>query len=105
MLAENSKPLVIITGASSGIGAAVAKIFSEVGYSTALLFRNKNIMDSLQLNNLDKHANEFIVEKMIKDLKNMICFIIFFAHYLKYIMRWVVWTIMESAFQHSRYSI
>lgn len=45
------KPLVIITGASSGIGAAVAKIFSEAGYATALLARNKNVMDNLQIKN------------------------------------------------------
>ncbi len=45
------KSLVIITGASSGIGAAVAKIFSEAGYATALLARNKNVMDALHLEN------------------------------------------------------
>lgn len=42
---------MIITGASSGIGASVAKIFSEAGYATALLARNKNVMDSLQIKN------------------------------------------------------
>src|SRR3990167_8766429 len=46
-----NKPLVIITGASSGIGAAVAKLFSEAGFSTALLARNKDVMNSLQLEN------------------------------------------------------
>lgn len=46
-----SKPLIIITGASSGIGAAVATLFSEAGYSTALLSRNKSVMDALQLKN------------------------------------------------------
>lgn len=46
-----NKPLVIITGASSSIGAAVAKIFSEAGYATALLARNKSIMDALHLEN------------------------------------------------------
>ena len=46
-----NKPLVIITGASSGIGAAVAKLFSEAGYATALLARNKNVMDALALEN------------------------------------------------------
>ena len=42
---------MIITGASSGIGAAVAKLFSEAGYATALLARNKNVMDALALEN------------------------------------------------------
>jgi NADP-dependent 3-hydroxy acid dehydrogenase YdfG len=47
----NKTPLIIITGASSGIGNAVAKLFSEAGYATALLARNKNAMDALQLKN------------------------------------------------------
>ena len=31
------KPLAVITGASSGIGAATAKAFSKAGYPTLLL--------------------------------------------------------------------
>lgn len=46
-----NKPLVIITGASSGIGAATAKLFSEVGYATALLARNIKAMTELQIPN------------------------------------------------------
>ena len=46
-----NKPLIVITGSSSGIGAAVAKLFSEAGCATALLARNKNVMDALQLKN------------------------------------------------------
>ena len=42
---------IIITGASSGIGAATAKAFSEAGYSVAMLARNKNAMDQFQIPN------------------------------------------------------
>ena len=34
-----NKPLVIITGASSGIGAAMAKVFSQAGYPLGLFAR------------------------------------------------------------------
>lgn len=43
------KPLIIITGASSGIGAATAKIFSAAGYPLGLIARNKTAMEQLHL--------------------------------------------------------
>jgi len=43
--------LVVITGASSGIGATTAKIFSEAGYPVALFSRNKTAMEALNLPN------------------------------------------------------
>ncbi len=46
-----NKPLVIITGASSGIGAAMAKIFSAAGYSLGLFARNLDAMEKLNLPN------------------------------------------------------
>src|SRR5262245_45565742 len=46
-----NKPLVIITGASSGIGAAIATLFSEAGYSLGLLARNVDAMKKLDLPN------------------------------------------------------
>jgi NADP-dependent 3-hydroxy acid dehydrogenase YdfG len=46
-----NKPLVIITGASSGIGAALATLFSEAGYSLGLFARNKDAMEKLNLPN------------------------------------------------------
>jgi len=46
-----SKPLVIITGASSGIGAAVAKVFSAEGYPVGLIARNGEAMRNLNLPN------------------------------------------------------
>lgn len=42
-------PLVIITGASSGIGLATAKLFSERGHPLLLLARRLEIMDALHL--------------------------------------------------------
>ena len=43
--------LVIITGASSGIGATTAKSFSKAGYPLALLARNLEAMEKLNLPN------------------------------------------------------
>ncbi len=45
------KSLVIITGASSGIGEASAKVFSAAGYSLGLLARNIEAMKNLNLPN------------------------------------------------------
>ena len=44
-----NKPLVVITGASSGIGAGIAKAFAEAGFPLALLARNKTAMLELAL--------------------------------------------------------
>lgn len=46
---KNHKPLIIITGASSGIGAGIARRFSEAGFSLGLLARNLNALEELQL--------------------------------------------------------
>ena len=46
-----SKELVVITGASSGIGAAMAKAFSEAGHPLLLLARRLEPMQALDLPN------------------------------------------------------
>ncbi len=46
-----SKPLVVITGASSGIGAETAKLFSAAGYPLLLLARRLPPMKKLKLPN------------------------------------------------------
>ena len=43
------KKLVVITGASSGIGMETAKRLSENGHPTLLISRRKEIMDNLNL--------------------------------------------------------
>jgi NADP-dependent 3-hydroxy acid dehydrogenase YdfG len=45
------KKLVIITGASSGIGAATAKAFSAAGHPLLLLARRLDLLNALQLPN------------------------------------------------------
>ena len=45
------KPLISITGASSGIGAAAARTFSDAGYSLLLMARRVEKMQALSLPN------------------------------------------------------
>lgn len=45
----SAKPLVVITGASSGIGAATARLFSEAGHPLLLLARRLEPMEALGL--------------------------------------------------------
>ena len=51
MKTSSKQPVVIITGASQGIGAAIAKLFSTSGFSTALLARNTKAIQAMNLPN------------------------------------------------------
>jgi NADP-dependent 3-hydroxy acid dehydrogenase YdfG len=46
-----NKPLIVITGASSGIGAAMAQVFSNAGHPVGLIARNLDAMKKLNLKN------------------------------------------------------
>ena len=46
-MAALDKPLVAITGASSGIGAAVAQRFSEAGHPLLLVARRVEMIEAL----------------------------------------------------------
>lgn len=47
----SKKPLIVITGASSGFGAACAKLFSKAGYPLLLLARRLDRIQALDLPN------------------------------------------------------
>lgn len=49
MNATSQKPLVLITGASSGIGHALALTFAQAGYSLGVIARNKAALENLNL--------------------------------------------------------
>ncbi|MGF6674307.1 SDR family NAD(P)-dependent oxidoreductase [Paraburkholderia tuberum] len=55
-----SKSLVIITGASSGIGEATAHLLSQLGYPLLLLARRLERLDSLELPNTTITTNDAI---------------------------------------------
>ena len=64
-----NKPLIIITGASTGIGAAMARLFSSAGYSLGLISRNLQAMQEMKLQNtvcLSADVTDY------EDLKNAI---------------------------------
>lgn len=46
-----TKPLIVITGASSGIGAAIAQNFAQAGHSLLLLARELEPMQALNIEN------------------------------------------------------
>lgn len=50
-MADSYKPLVVITGASSGIGAAMARRFSEAGHALLLIARRLDKIEALGLPN------------------------------------------------------
>ena len=45
---EKSKGTVLVTGASSGIGAALARVFASKGFALVLTARRENLLQQLQ---------------------------------------------------------
>ena len=65
-----SKPIALITGASSGIGRATARTFLDGGYTTIVTARR---VEALQ-ETLDGHANGFAIPAdMTKPMKSRPC--------------------------------
>ncbi len=73
------KPLIMITGASSGLGASTAKLFSRAGYPLALFSRNLAKMEQLNLNNVKLYAVDVAdknqLDEAIQNVKNQYGFI------------------------------
>ena len=65
------KPTVVISGASSGIGAATARIFSQNGYLVVLLGRNKKRLALLQAELKNSKAYAFDLTKASEVDKNI----------------------------------
>ncbi|MBY7705043.1 SDR family NAD(P)-dependent oxidoreductase [Vibrio harveyi] len=60
------KKLVAITGASSGIGLACAKLFSEQGYPVLIMARRKEILDNLNLKIVLQHVLMLEISNKLK---------------------------------------
>lgn len=60
--------IALITGATSGIGAACAHIFAAQGYNLVLLARRTNLLDDIAKHLADKYAIE--VKKIVADVRD-----------------------------------
>jgi NADP-dependent 3-hydroxy acid dehydrogenase YdfG len=69
MSTSMKKPLVIITGASAGIGAATAERFAKEGFRLALLARRKERLEQMQK---DLNTDTFIYELDIRSSKAVV---------------------------------
>ena len=62
-----NEPVVVITGASSGIGKATARLFAEKGARLVLAARRKNLLDDLVEEIEDHGADAIAVEADVSD--------------------------------------
>ena len=79
-----TKPLAVITGASSGIGEATAKRFSKEGHPVLMLARRLEKMESFNLPNsmsrkvdvTDRDSLVKAVKEAEENLDQQICYLI-----------------------------
>jgi NADP-dependent 3-hydroxy acid dehydrogenase YdfG len=70
-MAVNEKPVAIITGASSGIGEATARVFGANGYRVVLAARRLDRLQALQKEIEDKGGQALPVETDVSDHKSI----------------------------------
>jgi len=71
----NNHKVIIITGASSGIGAATARLFGSKGYRVVLSARRQNLLDQLADEIKSKGGEALPIQTdvtKIDDIKNMV---------------------------------
>lgn len=62
------KKIVLISGASAGIGKSCAELFAEAGYSLILLARRKNTLENLANELNEKYSSESLI--ISEDIRN-----------------------------------
>ncbi|HXG91650.1 MAG TPA: glucose 1-dehydrogenase [Blastocatellia bacterium] len=68
-MSENQNRRVIVTGASSGIGRATARVFLNAGASVALVGRRKDALEEIAAASSEKDAKAFIIAADLADEK------------------------------------
>ncbi|MCC7534173.1 MAG: SDR family NAD(P)-dependent oxidoreductase [Bacteroidia bacterium] len=63
-----SKKIAIVTGASSGIGAATANVLAQLGYDLILIARRKNKLEQLAISIQQQFANRILTLSL--DVRN-----------------------------------
>ena len=60
-----SKGTILITGASSGLGAEMARQFADLGYDLAITARRTERLDELAAEITAKHADRRVITKAL----------------------------------------
>lgn len=67
-----AKRYALITGASQGIGLAIARKFNEIGYTLILISKSEKIKHTLNCTFNDKDHRAYIVDvRKYEEIKNM----------------------------------
>jgi len=71
----NDLTYTLITGASSGIGSACAKLLAEQGKNLILIARRKKALEKLQIELLEKHPISILIYQVdLSEIKNITLF-------------------------------